>query len=68
MDVHHTFVLLNQEFNYSSLLETGICNNATLQIHYSSTICRNDSKLGMQAEETSDFKTSNLHFSVFVNG
>jgi hypothetical protein len=25
MDVHHTFVFVNQEFNYSSLLETGIC-------------------------------------------
>jgi hypothetical protein len=26
-----------------------------LKIHYSSTICRNDSKLGMRAGETSDF-------------
>jgi hypothetical protein len=26
MDIHHTFVFVNQEFNYSSLLETGICN------------------------------------------
>jgi hypothetical protein len=26
MDVHHTFVFVNQEFNYSSLLETGIFN------------------------------------------
>jgi hypothetical protein len=42
--------------------------DASLKIHSSSGICRNDSKLGMRAGETSDFKPSNLHFSIFVNG
>jgi hypothetical protein len=42
--------------------------DAILKIHYSSAICRNDSKLDMRAGETSDFKPSKLHFSSFVNG
>jgi hypothetical protein len=39
-----------------------------LKIHHNSAICRNDSKLGMCAGETPDFKPSKLHFSIFVNG
>jgi hypothetical protein len=42
--------------------------NAILKIYYSSAICRNDSKLGMRAGETSDFKPSKLHFSIFMWG
>jgi hypothetical protein len=42
--------------------------DAILKIHYSSAICRNGSKLGMRVGETSDFKPSKLHFSIFVNG
>jgi hypothetical protein len=37
MNVHHTFVFVNQEFNYSLLLEMGICIRRhfknTLQLH-----------------------------------
>jgi hypothetical protein len=32
MDVHHTFVFVNQDFNYSSLLETGIYNRRHFKI------------------------------------
>jgi hypothetical protein len=42
--------------------------DAILKIHYSSAICQNDLKLGMRAGETSDFKPSKLHFSIFVIG
>jgi hypothetical protein len=66
MDVHHTFVFVNQEFSYS--LKRVSATDAILKIHYSSAICRNNSKLSMGAGETSDFKPSKLHFSIFVNG
>jgi hypothetical protein len=68
MDAHHTSVFVNQEFSYSSLLETGICNIRHFKIHYYSAICRNDWELGMRAGETSDLKPSKLHFSIFLNG
>jgi hypothetical protein len=42
--------------------------DASLKIQYSSAICWNDSKLGMRAGETSYFKPSELHLSIFVNG
>jgi hypothetical protein len=41
--------------------------DAILKIHYSSAICRNDSKLGTHAGETSDLKSSKLQFSICVN-
>jgi hypothetical protein len=42
--------------------------HAILKIHYSSAICRSESKLFMRAGETSDFKPSKLQFFIFVNG
>jgi hypothetical protein len=64
MDVHHTFVSMNQEFSYSLKRESA--TDAILKIHYSSAICRNDSKLAMRAGETSDFKPSELHFPTLL--
>jgi hypothetical protein len=68
MDVHHTFISWARNSITARCLIWESATDAILIIHYSSEICRNDSKLDMRIGETSDFKPSKLHFSVFVHG
>jgi hypothetical protein len=62
MDVHHTFVFVNQEFNYSSLLETGVCNRRHFKNSLQLRNLLECSKLNTREGETSDVKPSKLHF------
>jgi hypothetical protein len=68
MDVHHTSVFWTKNSITARCLKRESATDVTLKIHYISAICRNDTKLGMRAGETSDLKPSKLHFSIFVNG